>query len=143
MYPIGHRTRRSAGSGHSRATPEIGEAAAQGGATLLIMTSPPEYPDDDDDDAVYTSIEAIDRDLERLGDLTGPYVTNTSDDLTVAVARIPDTSLRREAEELLERLRPLADSHLVDGITPSGPGGRQPALRSSRSARRHRHRALR
>lgn len=107
------------------------------------MTSPPECPDDDEDDAFYSSLEAIDRDLERLGDLTGPYVTNTSDDLTVAVARIPDTGLRTEAEELLERLRPLADSHLVDGITPYGPGGLQPALRSLRDARQHRHRALR
>jgi hypothetical protein len=141
MYPIGNRTRRLAGSGHSGATPEIGEAAGQGGARVLIMTSPPEYPDDDDDEDFYASLEAIDRDLERLGDLSGPYVTDTSDDLTAAVARIPDTSLRREAEELLERLRPLADSHLVDGITPPRPGGLQPALRSSHDARRHRHRS--
>jgi len=141
MYPIGNRTRRLTGSGHSGVTPEIGEAAAQGGARVLIMTSPPEYPDDDDGD-FYASLEAIDRDLERLGDLTGPYVTDTSDDLTVAVARIPDTSLRREAEELLERLRPLADSHLVDGITPPRPGGLQPVLGSC-DARRYRHRALR
>jgi hypothetical protein len=109
-------------------TPEIGEAAAQGRAGVLIMTTPPEYPDDDDED-FYASLEVIDRDLERLGDLTGPYVTSTSDDLAVAVARIPDTSLRREAGELLERLRPLADSHLADGITPPRLGGLPPVLR--------------
>jgi hypothetical protein len=141
MYPIGNRTRRLAGSGQRRLIPEIGEAAAQAGATSLIMPSPPGYPDDDD--AFYSSLEAIDRDLERLGDLTGPYVTDTSDDLTVAAARIPDTSLRLEAEDLLERLRPLADSHLVDSITPPGPGGLQPTLWSPPDTRRHRHRALR
>lgn len=54
----------------------------------------------------------IDRDLERLGELTGPYVTDTKDDLSVAAARIPDLDRRHEAEELLRRLRPVIESHL-------------------------------
>jgi hypothetical protein len=72
------------------------------------MPSPPEHPDDDpehpDDDEAggsYLTIEAIDRDLER--------------------------DLRREAEELLERLRPLADSHLADSVMPDEDGGLRPA----------------
>jgi nucleotide-binding universal stress UspA family protein len=91
------------------------------------MPSPPDCPDDDDASDSHLSFEAIDRDLERLGELTGPYVTDTSDDLAVAAVRIPDADLRREAEELLDRLRPLADSHLVDSITPTGESGLQPA----------------
>lgn len=96
------------------------------------MTSPPDYPDDDDG-GFYPSLEAIDRDLERLGELTGAYVTDASEDLAVAAARIPDTDLRREADELLDRLRPLADSHLAGGIVPDEEAGLQPALRSPRA----------
>jgi nucleotide-binding universal stress UspA family protein len=97
------------------------------------MPSPPEHPDDDpehpdgDDAGSYLTIGAIDRDLERLGELTGLYVTDTSDDLAVAAARIPSADLRREAEELLERLRPLADSHLADSVMPDEDGGLRPA----------------
>jgi hypothetical protein len=89
------------------------------------MTSPPHYPADDDDDVPYLSLEAIDRDLERLGELTGPYVTDNRDDLAVAAARIPDAALQHEAEELLARLRPVIDSHLADGIVPDEESGLQ------------------
>ncbi len=106
------------------------------------MSSPPEYPDDGDDGGSYLSLEDIDRDLERLGELTGPYVTDTGDDLAVAAARIPDADLRRQAEELLDRLRPLADSHLVDGIVPDGESGLQPTL-WSRATPQHRQAARR
>lgn len=97
------------------------------------MPSPPDCLDDDDASGSYLSFEAIDRDLERLGELTGPYVSDASDDLAVAAVRIPDAGLRREAEELLDRLRPLADSHLVDSITQTGESGLQPTLGSPRA----------
>lgn len=60
----------------------------------------------------YPTLEAIDRDLERLGELTGPHVTDATADLSVAAARIPDAGQRREAEELLRRLRPVVEPHL-------------------------------
>jgi hypothetical protein len=50
-------------------------------------------------------LEAIDRDLERLGELTRAYVTDTTEDLSLAVARIPDESCRHDAEDILDRLR--------------------------------------
>jgi hypothetical protein len=50
-------------------------------------------------------LEAIDRDLERLGELTRGYVTDTAEDLSLAVARIPDESRRHDAEDILDRLR--------------------------------------
>jgi hypothetical protein len=50
-------------------------------------------------------LEAIDRDLERLGDLTRAYITDTTEDLSLAVARIPDESRRHDAEDILDRLR--------------------------------------
>jgi nucleotide-binding universal stress UspA family protein len=102
------------------------------------MPSPPEYPDDDEAGGSYLALEAIDHDLGRLGELTGLYVTDPSDDLAVAAARIPHADLRREAEELLERLRPLADSHLADSVIPDGGGGLQPALRPPCAAPQHR-----
>jgi hypothetical protein len=52
------------------------------------------------------------RDLQRLGELTGPYVTDTTADLSVAAACIPDPGRRHEAEELLRRLRPVVESRL-------------------------------
>ena len=53
----------------------------------------------------YPALEAMDRDLERLGELTRAYVTDEKEDLGVAAARILDTDLRREAEELISRLK--------------------------------------
>jgi hypothetical protein len=50
-------------------------------------------------------LEAIDRDLERLGELTRAYVTDTTEDLSLAVARIPEESRRHDAEDILDRLR--------------------------------------
>jgi hypothetical protein len=55
-------------------------------------------------------LEAIDRDLELLGELTRAYVTDTTEDLSVAVARIPEEDLKREATELLSRLRDVIES---------------------------------
>ena len=50
-------------------------------------------------------LEAIDRDLERLGELTRAYVTDTTEDLSLAVARIPDEASRHDAGDILDRLR--------------------------------------
>ena len=55
-------------------------------------------------------LEAIDRDLELLGELTGAYVTDPAEDLSLAVARIPSEKHRREAAELLSRLREIIGS---------------------------------
>jgi hypothetical protein len=68
----------------------------------------------------YPTLNAIDRDLERLGELTGPHVTDATEDLSVAAARIPDDDKRREAEELLSRLRPVVEPRL-DAIGQAFP----------------------
>jgi len=70
------------------------------------MTAPRDqyYPGEDGQDR-YPAFEAMDRDLERLGELTRAYVTDKKEDLGVAAARILDKDLRREAEELLSRLK--------------------------------------
>jgi len=62
------------------------------------------YPGEDGQGR-YPALEAMDRDLERLGALNREYVTDEKEDLGVAAARIPDKDLRREAEELLSRLK--------------------------------------
>jgi hypothetical protein len=62
------------------------------------------YPGEDGQGR-YPALEAMDRDLDRLGELTKAYVTDEKEDLGVAAARIPDLGLRREAEELLSRLK--------------------------------------
>jgi hypothetical protein len=62
------------------------------------------YPGEDGQGR-YPALEAMDRDLERLGELTRAYVTDEQEDLGVAAARIPEAGLRREAEELLSRLK--------------------------------------
>ena len=70
------------------------------------MTSPRDrYYPGEDGQGRYPALEAMDRDLERLGELTRAYVTDEKEDLGVAAARIPDEDLRREAEELLSRLK--------------------------------------
>jgi hypothetical protein len=58
----------------------------------------------------FLELEAIDRDLELLGELTQAYVTDTTEDLSLAVARIPSEELRREATELLSHLRDVIES---------------------------------
>ena len=72
-------------------------------------------------------LETIERDLDRLGELTGPYVTDPKEDLSAAATRIPDADQRREAEELLDRLRPVIEPHLdaiEQGLPAAGAGGR-------------------
>jgi len=107
------------------------------------MTAPREqyYPDGQ---GRYPALEAMDRDLERLGELTRAYVTDEKEDLGVAAARILDKDLRREAEELLSRLKeaigpdpespdamgevlaePDTGPHLL--LTPPGASRRRPA----------------
>ncbi len=86
------------------------------------MTTPPEQDlPDEQGGGCYPTLEAIDRDLERLGELTGPHVTDEKEDLSVAAARIPDDDQRREAEEVLSRLRPVIEPHL-EAIDRAGPG---------------------
>jgi len=62
----------------------------------------------------YLELEAIDRDLERLGELTQAYVTDTTEDLSLAAARIPEEDLRADAEELLSRLRDVIESRFAE-----------------------------
>ena len=63
------------------------------------------YPAGEDGQDRLLVLEAIDRDLERLGELTRAYVTDPTEDLSLAVARIPDESRRHDAEDILDRLR--------------------------------------
>jgi hypothetical protein len=63
------------------------------------------YPAGEDGQDRHLVLEAIDRDLERLGELTHAYVTDTTEDLSLAVARIPDEDGRHDAEDILDRLR--------------------------------------
>jgi hypothetical protein len=80
------------------------------------MTAPrDQYFPGEDGQGRYPALEAMDRDLERLGELTRAYVTDEKEDLGVAAARIPDKDLRREAEELLSRLKDAI------GPDPDGP----------------------
>jgi hypothetical protein len=55
----------------------------------------------------YPAIEGLARDVERLRQLTRPYVADGDDDLGQAVARLPGEDARREAGELLTRIRSL------------------------------------
>ena len=93
------------------------------------MTTPHDqyYYLDDDGQGPYATLGAIDRDLERLGELTGAYVTDQKEDLSVAAGRIPDEDRRREAEELLSRLRAAIEPQLdaLDEATGPGPGSDQ------------------
>jgi hypothetical protein len=96
------------------------------------MTTPPhddQCKTDDDGQVGYPTLGAFDRDLERLGELTGPHVTDKTEDLGMAAARIPDEDQRREAEELLSRLRPVIRPHLeaIGEAVPDGDGGLHPA----------------
>lgn len=54
-------------------------------------------------------------------------MTDAKDDLSVAAARIPDPDRRREAEELLRRLRPAIFSRLgaINQAVPDGDDQRQ------------------
>jgi hypothetical protein len=90
------------------------------------MTAPGDrYKPAQDGQDRYPALEALDRDLERLGELTKAYVTDEKEDLGVAAARILDLDLRREAEELLTRLRDaigaVADVPDAIGVTLAEP----------------------
>ena len=63
------------------------------------------YPAGEDGQDRHLVLEAIDRDLERLGELTRAYVTDPTEDLSLAVARIPDEGRRHDAADILDRLR--------------------------------------
>lgn len=92
------------------------------------MTTPhDQYYLDEDSQGRYATLGAIDQDLERLGELTGAYVTDQKEDLSLAAARIPDEDQRREAEALLGRLRAAIEPQLdaLDEATGPGPGSDQ------------------
>ncbi len=63
----------------------------------------------------YRGSYGIGRDLERLHELTDPFIAEGDNDLGQAVARIPDETQRHEAGELLSRLTPVIGPH-VDAI---------------------------
>ena len=71
----------------------------------------------------YPNLYVLQHDLDRLSELTRSHVADGDDDLGQAVARIPDETQRREAEELLRRLSPVIGPH-IDAISAalSGPG---------------------
>jgi hypothetical protein len=77
------------------------------------------FPAGEDGHDRHLVLDAIDRDAERLGELTGGYVTDTAEDLSLAVARIPDEGRRRDAEEILNRLRSVVGTDFDE----SGRGG--------------------
>jgi len=84
------------------------------------MTAPSDrYYPGEDGQSRYPALEAMDRDLERLGELTRAYVTDEKEDLGVAAARILDLDLRREAEELFSRLK---DAIGAAQDAPEAPG---------------------
>jgi hypothetical protein len=94
------------------------------------MTAPrDQYYPGEDGQGRYPALEAMDRDLERFGELTRAYVTDEKEDLGVAAARIPDEDLRREAEDLLSRLKDAIGSGAdAIGETLAEPGtGPHPA----------------
>src|ERR1039457_3358465 len=110
--PSGITGRRPA-AGTARTGPHRQDSAA--------MTTPPDQDRlGEDGQGRYPTLEAIDRDLERLGELNGPHVTDAKEALGVAAARIPDDDKRREAEELLSRLRPVVEPRL-DAIGQAFP----------------------
>ena len=95
------------------------------------MTAPGDrYYPGEDGQGRYPALEAMDRDLERLGELTRAYVTDEKEDLGLAAARILDLDLRREAEELLSRLKDAigAASDAIGETLAEPVTGPQPAL---------------
>jgi len=84
------------------------------------VTTPPDEHDTEAGLGHYPTLDAIDRDLERLGELTSAYVTDPTEDLSVAAARITSEDDRREAEEILSRLRPVAPD--LEAIGEAGLG---------------------
>lgn len=102
-----------------------------------MMTPHDQYYLDEDGQGPYPTLGAIDRDLERLGELTGAYVTDQKEDLSVAAARIPDDDQRREAEALLSRLRAAIEPQpdALDEATGPGPGREQWPLPGWKNAR--------
>jgi len=101
-----------------------------------MTTSPDQDHLGADGQGHFPTLEAIEQALERLGELTGPHVIDAKEDLSAAAARIPDDDRRREAEELLHRLRPVIEPHRdaieeaspgVGGLASPGVGGLAPA----------------
>jgi hypothetical protein len=87
------------------------------------MSTREHYYTGEDGKGRYPNLHTLQRDLDRLHELTAPQITDGDDDLGQAVARIPDETQRREAEELLRRLKPVIGPH-IDAISAalSGPG---------------------
>ena len=85
-----------------------------------MATPPDHYYISEHGTGHYPAIEALARDIDRLRQLTRPYVADGDDDLGQAVARIPGEDARREAGELLTRIRSLSRSS-PDAISCPGP----------------------
>lgn len=85
-----------------------------------MATPPDHYHISEHGAGHYPAIEALARDVDRLRQLTCPYVADGDDDLGQAVARIPGEDARREAGELLARIRSLSRSS-PDAISCPGP----------------------
>ncbi len=85
------------------------------------MSTREHYYTGEDGQGRYRSIDGIGRDLDRLGELTGPYLAaEDGDDYAPAIARMPDEAQRHEATELLDRLTPVIGPHL-DAINAAIP----------------------
>ena len=71
------------------------------------MSTREHYYTGEDGKGRYRGIYGMGLDLDRLRELTGPYMADgDNDDYAPALARIPDETQRREAEELINRLTP-------------------------------------
>ena len=90
------------------------------------MTTRDHYYIGEDGKGRYPNLHVLQRDLDRLGELTGSHVADGDDDLGQAAARIPDETQRREAEELLRRLSPVIGPQ-IDAISAALSGPRQRA----------------
>jgi hypothetical protein len=64
------------------------------------------------EDGQAANLRALAHDVERLHELIRPHVAEGDDDLSQAVARIPGAQRRREAGELLRRIKRLRGSRL-------------------------------
>jgi hypothetical protein len=89
------------------------------------MSTREHYYTGEDGKGRYRNLYGMGLDLDRLRELTGPYIADgDSDDYAPALARIPDEAQRQEAEELIGRLTPFIGPKQDEAIAATqDPGG--------------------